>query len=203
MTDPASAEITRLLHAWRAGERGALDRLTPLVYDSLKRLARGYARRERAQPSIDGTGLLHDAYLRLVGGTLVEWRDRTHFYAVAAQVMRRILIDAARARGSLKRGGAAARIERGTDVGWEAIAAPGSHQAVALCNLDDALTSLAQLDPRRARVVELRFFGGLTVEETARTLDVSVPTVTRDWNVARAWLARELDRHRRPGDAAP
>jgi RNA polymerase sigma factor (TIGR02999 family) len=201
MIEPASAEITKLLQAWHEGDPKAFERLTPLVYDTLKRVARVYARRERAQPSIDGTGLLHDAYLRLIGGTRVEWRDRTHFYAVAAQIMRRILIDAARTRGSLKRGGGA-HIEHGSDVGWQEIAAPGSAQATALCDLDDALTALAQLDPRRARVVELRFFGGLSLEETARTLEVSVPTVTRDWNVARAWLARELDRgvrHGHPG----
>ena len=190
-----SAQITQLLKAWGRGDATALDRLTPLVYDHLRRLARGYVRREPHRRDLQGTALVHEAYLRLIDGAQVDWRDRGHFFAVAAQVMRRILIDAARARASLKRGGEMARVDHATAFELDAVAAPGSDRATALCALDDALTSLARIDERRAKVIELRFFGGLTVEETAQVLDVSPPTVLRDWSFARAWLAREL----RPG----
>jgi RNA polymerase sigma factor (TIGR02999 family) len=188
----SSAQITRLLQAWGRGDATALERLTPLVYDHLRRLARGYVRREPRRQDLQGTALVHEAYLRLIDGAQVDWRDRGHFYAVAAQVMRRILIDAARARASLKRGGQAARIDHATAFEFDGVAAPGSDRATALCALDDALTSLAQIDERRAKVIELRFFGGLTVEETAQVLDVSPQTIMRDWSFARAWLAREL-----------
>lgn len=187
-----SAEITRLLKAWGSGDAAALDRLTPLVYEQLRRLARGYVRREPHRQELQGTALVHEAYLRLIDGTQVNWHDRAHFFAVASQVMRRILIDAARARTSLKRGGQAARVDHTSGFDFDGIASPGSDQAAALCALDDALTSLARLDARRAQVIELRFFGGLTVEETAQVLKVSPQTVLRDWSLARAWLAREL-----------
>jgi RNA polymerase sigma factor (TIGR02999 family) len=188
----ASAEITRLLKAWCRGDASALERLTPLVYDQLRRLAKGYIRREPHPQDLQGTALVHEAYLRLIDGTQVDWQDRAHFFAVAAQVMRRILIDAARARASQKRGGQAAHVDHPTGFDFDALPTPGSDQAVALCALDEALTALAQMDARRAQVIELRFFGGLTVEETAQVLKVSPQTVLRDWSLARAWLAREL-----------
>jgi RNA polymerase sigma factor (TIGR02999 family) len=182
------------LKAWGGGDASALQRLTPLVYDQLRRLAKGYIRREPHRQDLQGTALVHEAYLRLIDGTQVDWQDRAHFFAVAAQVMRRILIDAARARASQKRGGQAAQVDRATDFDFDSLPAPGSDQAVALCALDEALTALAQMDARRAQVIELRFFGGLTVEETAQVLKVSPQTVSRDWSLARAWLARELGR---------
>ena len=189
-----SAEITRLLKAWGQGDASALERLTPLVYDQLRRLAKGYVRREPHRQDLQGTALVHDAYLRLIDGAQVDWRDRGHFFAVAAQVMRRILIDAARARASQKRGGDAARVDHPTAFDFDALPAPGSDQAAALCALDEALVDLARMDSRRAQVIELRFFAGLTVEETAQVLQVSPQTVLRDWSLARAWLARELGR---------
>ena len=189
-------EITQLLKAWGAGDETALERLTPLVYDRLRRLASHYVRRERAGQTLQRTALVHEAYVRLVEGADIDWQDRGHFFAVAAQVMRRILVDAARARGAEKRGG---QLERAIDASaaefdFDTIAAPGSDRALELCALDDALTSLARLDPRRAQVIELRFFGGLTVDETAEVLQVSAQTVMRDWKTARTWLARELRR---------
>jgi RNA polymerase sigma factor (TIGR02999 family) len=187
-----SADITVLLKAWRNGDEGALEELTPLVYEQLRRLAQGFVRREPAGQSLQATALVHEAYLRLIDATRVDWHDRAHFFAVAARVMRRILIDAARARRSAKRGGDVARIDHSSSFDFDALPDPGSAQAATLCALDDALTSLAQLDTRRAQVIELRFFGGLTVEETAEVLKVSPQTVMRDWSLARAWLAREL-----------
>lgn len=187
-------EITQLLKAWRAGDQTALERLTPLVYDRLRRLASHYVRRERAGQTLQRTALVHEAYVRLIEGAAIEWQDRGHFFAIAAQVMRRILVDAARARGAEKRGGQLERAIAASGGDFDTIAAPGSDRVLALCALDDALTSLAGLDPRRAQVVELRFFGGLTVEETAEVLQVSAQTVMRDWKTARTWLARELRR---------
>lgn len=191
-TAASSAQITQLLKAWGRGDATALDRLAPLVYEHLRRLARGYVRRETHRQDLQGTALVHEAYIRLIDGAQVDWRDRGHFFAVAAQVMRRILIDAARARASLKRGGEVARVDRASAFEFDGVAAPGSDRATTLCALDDALTSLAQIDERRAKVIELRFFGGLTVEETAQVLAVSPQTILRDWSFARAWLAREL-----------
>jgi RNA polymerase sigma factor (TIGR02999 family) len=187
-----SAEITRLLRAWGRGETDALDRLTPLVYEQLRRLAKGYVRRERSEQPLQATALVHEAYLRLIDASQVEWQDRAHFFAVAAKIMRRILIDAARARAAGKRGGDAPNIEHSGSFDFDGIPAENSERAAALCALDDALTVLARMDPRRAQVIELRFFGGLTVDETAQVLNVSPQTVMRDWSLARAWLAREL-----------
>jgi RNA polymerase sigma-70 factor, ECF subfamily len=186
-------EITQLLRAWRGGDETALARLTPLVYDRLRRLASHYVRRERAGQTLQRTALVHEAYVRLVEGADIDWQDRGHFFAVAAQVMRRILVDAARSRSAEKRGGAQEAIHASA-ADFDTIAAPGSDRALELCALDDALTSLATLDSRRAQVIELRFFGGLTVEETADVLQVSSQTVMRDWKTARTWLARELRR---------
>lgn len=185
-------EITHLLKAWAGGDRGALDRLTPVVYQRLRRQAAHYLRRERQGQTLQPTALVHEAFVRLLDGAEVDWRDRGHFYAVAANVMRRVLVDVARARIAKKRRGGAERADHSTAFDLDRLPAGGSDPAQTLCELDDALTTLARLDPRRAQVVELRFFGGLTVEETAQALGTSPQTVMRDWKVARAWLAREL-----------
>ena len=186
------SDVTALLHAWRNGDAHALERLTPLVYEQLRRLARRYMARERGGHSLQNTALVHEAFLRLVDARTIEWQDRTHFFAVSAQIMRRILVDAARAKSAAKRGGDLARVEHSTARDIDQIPAPASEKALALCALDDALKALASIDARRARVIELRFFGGLSVDETAEVLQVSSQTVMRDWRLARAWLAREL-----------
>jgi RNA polymerase sigma factor (TIGR02999 family) len=187
-----SAEITRLLKAWGRGDESALDRLTPLVYDELKRLARRYARHERADHTLQGTALVNEAYLRLVDVAGVEWQDRNHFFAVASRIMRRILVDAARARGAQKRGGGAGVEAHSSSIDFDQFAAASSERARELVALDDALVELAKVDPRRASVIEMRFFGGLSVEETAEALQVSPQTVMRDWKLARAWLTAQL-----------
>jgi RNA polymerase sigma factor (TIGR02999 family) len=186
------SDITELLHAWTAGDRGALDRLTPLVYDQLRRLSSNHMRRERPGHLLQTTALVNEAYLRLLKIGALEWRDRAHFFAVAARILRRVLVDAARKQRSTKRGGNVAHAAHATDIDFDQFPAPETEKTADLCALDVALTSLAQLDPRRAQVVEMRFFGGLTVEETAEALGVSPPTVMRDWRLARAWLTREL-----------
>jgi RNA polymerase sigma factor (TIGR02999 family) len=183
-----------LLKAWSQGDVSALNRLTPLLYDELRRLAHRYVRHERAGQSLQTTALLNEAYLRLIDVKNVAWQDRAHFLAVAARVMRRILVDAARTRASLKRGGQVDLVNHSTAIDFDRFPAAQSNRAAELCALDDALNSLVQIDPRRAQVVELRFFGGLTVEETADVLKVSPQTVMRDWKIARAWLVRELRR---------
>jgi len=193
MSNP-STDITTLLKAWRQGDRGALDRLTPLVYSHLKTLARAYVRKEHGEVRLDATGLVHEAYVRLVDGRTADWQDRSHFFAVCARTMRRILVDAARARAAAKRGGGLTRVDNTTAFDLERVPDASSERAAEICALDDALESLARFDRRRAQVVELRFFAGLTVEETARVLSVSEQTVMRDWRLARAWLARELRR---------
>lgn len=193
MTEPG-ADVTTLLKAWRLGDKAALDRLTPLVYDHLRRLARSYVRKEQAQSRLDATALVHEAYVRLVDATAVEWQDRAHFFAVSARIMRRILVDAARTRLAFKRGGDRRRVDHSSVVELDSLPAPGTDRATDLCALDDALVELGRMDPRRVQVVELRFFAGLSVEETAEALSVSPQTVMRDWKLARAWLARELRR---------
>jgi RNA polymerase sigma factor (TIGR02999 family) len=188
-----SSEVTALLHAWRSGDEGAIERLMPLVYHHLRAQARRYVRYERDGLSLQGTALVHEAFLRLAEGRAVDWRDRSHFYAVASQVMRRILVDAARARAAAKRGGGPdGAVRAAVDV--ETIEAGRERTAQEISALDDALEALARMDPRRARVVELRYFGGLSVEETADALSVSPKTVMRDWQLAKAWLMRELRR---------
>ena len=191
---PSSAEITTLLKAWRHGDRAALDRLTPLVYEHLRKLARQYVRKEPPHTRLDATALVHEAYVRLVDARMVDWQDRAHFFVVSARIMRRILVDAARARASAKRGGGMQRIDRSSLIDMDKLPAPGTDRAADICVLDDALVALAHMDPRRAQVIELRFFGGLSVEETAEALGVSPQTVMRDWKLARAWLAREMRR---------
>ena len=189
-TEPA--DITTLLKAWNDGDATALDRLTPLVYEELRRLAHRYMRHERAGHSLQTTALVNEAYLRLVDVKGVDWHDRGHFLALCAQIMRRILVDAARKRASGKRGGGLQHVDHSEPLDFDQIPAAGSDRAAALCALDDALESLSRLDRRRAQVIELRFFGGLSVDETAEVMKVSPQTVMRDWRLARAWLAREL-----------
>jgi RNA polymerase sigma factor (TIGR02999 family) len=174
-----------LLRAWSDGDQNALDKLAPIVYDELRRLARYYLQRERPGHSLQATALVNEAYLRLVDYKRMRWGNRAHFFAVSAQLMRRILVDHAR-RHNLKRGGGVQH------VALEDTAVVGGDRAENLVALDDALQSLARMDARKARVVELRFFGGLSVEETAEVLQVSPGTVMRDWSSARAWLYREM-----------
>jgi len=178
-------EISRLLRAWSDGDQSALDRLTPIVFDELHRLARGYMRRERPGHSLQATALVNEAYMRLLVCKRMRWQDRAHFYAVSAQAMRRILVDHARHR-NLKRGGAVPHVS--IEGACMMAAEPGTD----LVALDDALNELERLDSRKVQVVEMRFFGGLSVEETAEVLKVSSVTVMRDWSTARAWLYREL-----------
>jgi RNA polymerase sigma factor (TIGR02999 family) len=187
-----SAEITRLLKAWGRGDSAALERLTPLVYEQLLRMARSYMRNERIGHTLQATALLNEAYLRLVDARDLDWRDRTHFFAVCARVMRRILVDSARSRAAIKRGGHANRLEHSTPIDLDQLPTAGAEMSAQICALDEALIALERIDPRRAQVIELRFFGGLTVEETAQALQISAQTVMRDWRLARAWLAREL-----------
>jgi RNA polymerase sigma-70 factor, ECF subfamily len=189
-----NAEITRLLKAWGRGDKAALDRLTPLVYEELRRLARNYMRKEQRGHSLQATALVNEAFIRLVDARAIDWQDRAHFFAVSARMMRRVLVDAARARGSAKRGGHAERVDHSTAVNLDQFPAAPADISAQLCALDDALNTLAAMDPRRAQVVELRYFGGLSVEETGRVLNISAQSVMRDWKLARAWLARELSR---------
>ena len=188
MTEESSThrDVTRLLVEWGDGDEAALARLMPLVYDELRRLARHYMRRERPGHTIQPTALVNEAYLRLVGQTNIRWQNRAHFFGIAAGVMRRVLCDHARARLADKRGGGAVRVSL-----VEAEARPDEQATDALA-LDEALGGLAEVDPRKARVVELRYFGGLSVEETAEVLKVSRSTVLHDWNMARAWLYQQM-----------
>lgn len=191
MGQPDSVDITGLLRAWGGGDQGALDQLAPLVYTELRALARRYMRHERSGATLQSTALVHETFLRLADAHDVNWNDRVHFFALSAQIMRRILVDAARKRAAAKRGGGAIHVDHLSPVDLDQL--PDTHSdALSLCALDDALRSLAQVDPRRAKVIELRFFGGLSVEETAEVLEVSPQTIMRDWRLARAWLAREL-----------
>jgi RNA polymerase sigma factor (TIGR02999 family) len=187
-----SVEITRLLKAWGQGDAAALDRLTPLVYEHLRRLARSYMRKERPGHTLQATALVNEAFVRLVDARNLSWQDRAHFFAVCARIMRRILVDAARSRVALKRGGGAHRDTDPTGIDLDRLPAMTSDTSDQVCALDEALNTLARIDPRRAQVIELRFFGGLTVEETSAVLRISPQSVLRDWKIARAWLAREL-----------
>jgi RNA polymerase sigma factor (TIGR02999 family) len=187
-------QITALLKAWSGGDAAALSRLAPLVYAELRSLARRYLRRERPGNTLQTTALVHEAYLRLVEAKSVDWQDRAHFFAISAQMMRRILVDAARARASAKRGGGARRIDHSTALNLDQLPDPGLERGAELIALDDALNVLEQLNPRHARVVELRFFAGFSVEEAASVLNISPQTVVRDWKLAKAWLKRELTR---------
>ena len=181
-------EVTGLLRAWRSGDRAALDRLVPLVYAELHRLAHLYLARERPGHTLQTSALVNEAYLRLIDARRVDWRDRAHFLAVSASIMRQVLIQYARLRDAGKRGGAAVRVE------LDEASVRSPERDADLIALDDALQGLAKTDPREARVVELRFFGGLSEEETAHVLGVSDRTVRRDWDHAKVWLLRELQR---------
>jgi RNA polymerase sigma factor (TIGR02999 family) len=188
MDTPGSAEVTGLLKAWNAGDRGALDRLTPVVYEELRRMARRHMRGERDGNTLQTTALVNEVYLRLVDVKSVDWQHRAQFFAISAQMMRRILVDAARARGSRKRGGGAERV----NVDEVAVLSPEPEESIVA--VDAALEAFAKLAPRQARVVELRYFAGLSEEEIAEVTKTSTRTVERDWKIARAWMTRELSR---------
>jgi RNA polymerase sigma factor (TIGR02999 family) len=181
------SEITRMLQEWSDGKDEMLDQLMPLVYAELRRQAAGYLRHERRDHTLQTTGLIHEAYLKLINQRNVKWESRTHFYAIASQAMRRILVDYARARKTAKRGGEDIRL---SIANAEKIA--GDQKPVDLIALDEALTRLAKLDEKQARVVELRYFSGLSLEETAKIVKMSRATAAREWSMARAWLHREL-----------
>jgi RNA polymerase sigma-70 factor (ECF subfamily) len=183
--EPDASDISGLLRAWSDGDQSALERLTPIVYDELHRLARRYMRRERPAHSLQASALVNEAYMRLVDYKRMQWQDRAHFFAVSSLVMRRILVDHAR-RHNLRRGGAVQHVS------LDEAAVMSGDEDMDLLALDDALNTLARIDPRKVQVVEMRFFGGLSVEETAEVLKVSAITVKRDWRSARAWLFREL-----------
>jgi RNA polymerase sigma factor (TIGR02999 family) len=193
MTTASPHEITRLLSAWSSGDEQALDRLTPLVYEQLRRVARRYMATERSGHVLQTTALVNEAYLRLFDCQQLNWQDRTHFFAVCAQLMRRILIDIARSNQYQKRGAGAPHIALDEMLGG------GTQIDADVQSLDDALRSLSAFDARKGRVVELRFFGGLSVEETADVLKVSKETVSRDWRLAKSWLLRELSGEGRHG----
>ena len=185
MAKPVSKNVTQLLHAWGKGDEAARDELIPLVYDTLRRIARHQLRGERAGHTLETTALINEAYLKLVEQS-VSWQSRAHFFGIAARLMRQLLVDYARARQRLKRGGDMQQISL-TDA-----AGIAQDQAVDLLALDDALQILTEVDPQSSRIVELRFFGGLTIEETAQVMGISTPTVERGWRAARAWLQTEL-----------
>ena len=187
MSVPREAGVTQLLAAWRQGDDSALEKLIPLVHQELHRIARRQMRGQKRGHTMQTTALVNEAYLRLVDLNQVHWRDRTHFFALCAQLMRRVLVDFARSRGALKRGGGTRRLQLD-----EALVVSQDPSAV-LVELDNALKALAEIDSRKEQVVELRFFGGLTVKETAEVLEVSPETVKRDWKLAKVWLLRELD----------
>ena len=186
MTKPSPHEVTQLLQAWSDGNQEALDKLAPLVYEELHRLARHYMSGERLGHTLQTTELVDEAYVRLIDWKNVQWQNRAHFFGVAAQMMRRILVDAARSRHYAKRGGEACRVS------LSEAAKVSPERGEDLIALDEALQSLAAIDPRKSRIVELRFFGGLSVDETAEVLKVSARTVIREWSLAQAWLYREL-----------
>ena len=186
MSDSSPQDVTALLLAWNAGDPTALERLTTVVHDELRRLARHYMRQERPGHTLQPTALVNEAYLRLVDVTRVRWQNRSHFFGVSARLMRQILVDLARERGAAKRG------EGAPHVALDADALPVEGRDDDFVALDEALMLLAETDARKAQVVEMRFFGGMTVEETAEALAVSPETVKRDWSLAKAWLKRQL-----------
>ena len=186
MSVPSTQEVTEMLVAWSNGDESALERLIPLVHDELHRLAHRYMNQERSGHMLQTTALVNEAYLRLVDSSHVRWQNRAHFFAVSAQLMRRILVDFARSRNYLKRGGNAVQVS------LDKVLAITPAQDPDVVALDEALNALAAIDERKSRVVELRFFGGLNIEETAEVLKVSPDTVMRDWRLAKVWLLREL-----------
>jgi len=189
--EPSPEEITGLLLDWGKGDKAALDRVIPLVYQELRRLAHRQMRRERAGNTLQTTALISEAYLRLVDYARVRPRDRAHFFAIAAQAMRRILIERARSHRSAKRGSGGQKVS--LDEAAE-VADESNERAADLLALDEALTNLAAIDPRKAEIVELKYFGGMTIEETAEVLEVSTPTVERNWQMAKIWLHREVSK---------
>jgi RNA polymerase sigma-70 factor (ECF subfamily) len=186
MSGHSAMEVTQLLNAWCCGDQAALNSLIPLIHDELHRLAHIYMRRERAGHTLQTTALLNEAYIRLVDADRVPFENRTHFFAVSANLLRRILVDFARSRGYQKRGGNIVRVE------FEDGRIPATDRGADVVALDDALNALAEFDAREAKVVELRFFGGLNEEETAEALGISLRTVQRDWTLAKTWLRREM-----------
>jgi RNA polymerase sigma factor (TIGR02999 family) len=184
--DARTEEITSLLNAWGSGDEAALGRLTERVYPELRRMARRYMKDEAEDATLQATALVHEVYLRLVDVNNVEWRARAQFFAIAAQIMRHILVDAARAHGARRHGGAPARV----NLDDSAVLSPAPDRSILA--VDDALTAFSRVAPRQAKVVELRYFGGLTEEEIVAALDLSPRTVRRDWKLAKAWLSREL-----------
>ena len=189
MSHPATIQITRLLRDWQTGDRAALDRLIPVVYDELHLIASRHMARERRDGAIQATALVNEAYMRLIDQRSVDWQNRAHFFAIAAQIMRRILLDDARGRLRQKRGGGAVPL---SIEGVAVLAPDAAVDTLDLIAIDRALTELEQLDPNQARVVELRFFAGLTVEETAVVMDLSPATIKREWAVAKGWLHSAL-----------
>jgi len=186
MTQPTKHEVTQLLIEWSNGDKAALDRLMPLIHEELRRLAHHYMSRERAGHTLQTTALVNEAYLRLVNRKDVQWQNRTHFFAIAATLMRTILVDHARSHAYAKRGGGARKTE------LDEAMIVSQERAADVLALNDVLTELASFDPQQSRVVELRFFGGLTIEETAEVLHLSPATIKREWSTAKAWLYREL-----------
>lgn len=186
--DGAPADVTRLLQQWSDGHEQALDRLAPHIHHELRKLAAGYLRRERPDHTLQPTALVNEAFLRLIDQRAVRWQNRAHFFGIAAQAMRRILVDHARTHAAEKRGGGARKIP------LDEANIPGGTVDVDLLALDEALTRLAVIDPQQSRIVELRFFGGLTMDETAEVMRISPATIGREWRVAKAWLAAELGR---------
>jgi RNA polymerase sigma factor (TIGR02999 family) len=185
---PATPNVTGMLRDWRNGDQEALDKLIPVVYDELRRQAARYLRGERPGHTLQTTALIHEAYLRLINQHNVEWKDRAHFYAIAARLMRQILVDHARKRQAAKRGGSDIKVP----LEEEMVISP--ERNVDLVALDEALTRLAGIDPQQSRIVEMRYFSGLSTEETAEVMGVSSRTVKRDWNVAKAWLRQEISK---------
>ena len=185
--EPAAGDMSTILRAWSGGDQSALEKLTPIVYNELRRLARRHMQHERPGHSLQATALVNEAYMRLVDYKRMQWQNRAHFFAVSSQLMRRILVEHARKRIKVKRGDGAQHVS------LEDAIIVGSERPMDMVALDDALNELARLDPRKAQVVEMRFFGGLSVEETAEVLKISAVTVMRDWNTAKAWLYRELN----------
>src|SRR5262245_3739846 len=187
MSDPNQHDVTRLLKAWSGGDRQALDELMPALYSEIRKLAGSYLRRERPDHTLQATALVNEAYMRLVDQREVQWQNRAHFFGIAAQIMRRILVDHARMQKAEKRGRGQSPIviDEAFDV---------ADRQLDFVAVDDALKTLAELDPRQAQIVELRFFGGLSIEETAEVTKLSPATIKREWASARAWLRRELER---------
>jgi RNA polymerase sigma-70 factor (ECF subfamily) len=190
-------DVTELLHRWQQGDQEATEQLLPLVYGELRKIARRHLRGERHGHTLEATALVHEVYLRLSGGAELRWNDRVHFYAVAAQMMRRVLVDHARSRDAAKRGGTIVRVS------LDEARDPAVESVPDVVALDDALRSLEALDPRKSRIVELRFFGGLTLDETAAVLGISVPTVVKETRLARAWLHSQITKSPAPAAAEP